>query len=101
MHKPLNHSMTQRTRRRRVEEKRLTLAQWADQERVSVVALLGYLLHVEARKVTTEDNFRDCYNHLWDRSRPTIVEMERTIRRKEPKVISFNCAIIFFHNFSK
>ena len=47
VHKPLNHSMTQRTRRRRVEEKRLTLAQWADQERVSVVALLGYLLHVE------------------------------------------------------
>ena len=24
------------------------------------------------------------------------MEMERTIRRKEPKVISFNCAIIFF-----
>ena len=49
-----------------------------------------------ARKVTTEDNFLDCYNHLWDRSRPTIVEMERTIKRKEPKVISFNSAILLF-----
>ena len=47
VHKPLNHSMTQRTRRRRVEEKRAIFAQWAEQEKVSVVALLGYLLHVE------------------------------------------------------
>ena len=48
-----------------------------------------------ARKVTTEDNFRDCYNHLWDRSRPTIVEMDRIIKRKDPKVISFNSASRF------
>ena len=40
-----------------------------------------------ARKVTTEDNFRDCFNHLWDRSRPTIVEMEQHIKRKASKVI--------------
>ena len=40
-----------------------------------------------ARKVTTEDTFRDCYNHLWDRSRPTIVEMERNIKRRVNKVI--------------
>ena len=45
--KPLNQSMTQKTRRRRVEEKRLTLAEWAKQEKVSVEELLGYLLHVE------------------------------------------------------
>ena len=52
-----------------------------------------------ARKVTTEDNFRDCYNHLWDRSRPTIVEMDRIIKRKDPKVISFNSAVLFFWAF--
>ena len=40
-----------------------------------------------ARKVTNEDAFRDCYNHLWDRSRPTIVEMERNIKRRANKVI--------------
>ena len=45
--KPLNQSMTQKTRRRRVEEKRSTLAEWAKQEKVSVEELLGYLLHVE------------------------------------------------------
>ena len=39
--------MTQKTRRRRVEEKRLTLAEWAEQEHVSVEELLGYLVHVE------------------------------------------------------
>ena len=49
-----------------------------------------------ARKVTTEDNYRDCYNHLWDRSLPTIVEMERIIKRRHPKVISFNSTILFF-----
>ena len=53
-----------------------------------------------ARKVTTEDNFRDCYNHLWDRSRPTIVEMDRIIKRKDPKVISFNSAVLFFLGIS-
>ena len=45
--KPLNQAMTQKTRRRRVEEKRLILAEWAEQEKVSVVELLGYLVHVE------------------------------------------------------
>ena len=40
-----------------------------------------------ARKTSTLSNFVDTYNHLWDRSRPTIVEMEREIKRKQPKVI--------------
>ena len=40
-----------------------------------------------ARKTSTEDNMRDCYNHLWDRSRPTIVSMEREIQPKKAKVI--------------
>ena len=29
----------------------------------------------------------DTFNHLWDRSRPTIVEMERDIKKKQEKVI--------------
>ena len=41
-----------------------------------------------ARKNSTLSNFMDCYNHMWDRSRPTIVEMEREIRSKKPKVLS-------------
>ena len=40
-----------------------------------------------ARKTSTLSNFVDTYNHLWDRSRPTIVEMEREIKRKQPKVM--------------
>ena len=27
------------------------------------------------------------YNHLWDRSRPTIVEMERKIQRRPVKLV--------------
>ena len=40
-----------------------------------------------ARKDSTENNFRDCYNHLWDRSRPTIVAMEREIKQKKAKIL--------------
>ena len=40
-----------------------------------------------ARKDSTENNFRDCYNHLWDRSRPTIVAMEREIKHKKAKIL--------------
>ena len=40
-----------------------------------------------ARKDTTMHNFMDTFNHLWDRSRPTIVEMARIIRRKTPKLM--------------
>ena len=40
-----------------------------------------------ARKDSTLHNFTDTYHHLWDRSRPTIVEMERVIKKKKPKVI--------------
>ena len=29
---------------------------------------------------------QDTYNHLWDRSRPTIVEMERKKKSKKEKV---------------
>ena len=40
-----------------------------------------------ARKDSTIHNFTDVYNHLWDRSRPTIVEMERKIQRRPTKVM--------------
>ena len=40
-----------------------------------------------ARKDSTLNNFTDTFNHMWDRSRPTIVEMEREIRRRAPRVI--------------
>ena len=40
-----------------------------------------------ARKDSTENNFKDTFNHLWDRSRPKIVEMEREIKRKNPQVM--------------
>ena len=39
-----------------------------------------------SRKVCTENNFLDTFNHLWDRSRPTIVEMERLIPRRKQKI---------------
>ena len=32
------------------------------------------------------NNFTDTFNHLWDRSRPTIVEMAREIRRRTPRL---------------
>ena len=40
-----------------------------------------------ARKTSTLANFMDCYNHMWDRSRPTIVEMERQIKSKKQKIL--------------
>ena len=39
-----------------------------------------------ARKDSTLHNFTDTYNHLWDRSRPVIVEMERKIKRRPAKL---------------
>ena len=40
-----------------------------------------------ARKDSTLNNFTDTYNHLWDRSRPVIVEMERKIKRRPAEVV--------------
>ena len=40
-----------------------------------------------SRKDSTENNFLDTFNHLWDRSRPTIFEMERKIKKKKEKLI--------------
>ena len=39
-----------------------------------------------ARKDCTLNNFTDTFNHLWDRSRPTIVEMARQINRRAPRL---------------
>ena len=40
-----------------------------------------------ARKDTTMHNFMDTFNHLWDRSSPTIVEIASLFRRKTPKLM--------------
>ena len=45
--KPLDMDLSGKTRRRRVAEKREVLKQWAEEERVTVSQLLGYLLYVE------------------------------------------------------
>ena len=29
----------------------------------------------------------DTFNHMWDRSRPKIVDMERKINRRSPKLV--------------
>ena len=42
---------------------------------------------IGARKDSTENNFTNCFNHLWDRLRTTIVEMERVIKRRKPKIL--------------
>ena len=39
-----------------------------------------------ARKDSTVHNFMDTFNHMWDRSRPKIVNMERKINRRSPKL---------------
>ena len=31
--------------------------------------------------------FKDTFNHLWDHSRPVIVEMEREIKRRRPQIM--------------
>ena len=41
--KPLNEDMTQRSRRRRVAEKRETLKKWSEEEGTTITELLGYL----------------------------------------------------------
>ena len=45
--KPLNHRMTQFSRRRRVSEKRQILAGWAEEEGVNVSQLCGYFQYLE------------------------------------------------------
>ena len=45
--KPLNQSMAQFSRRRRVSEKRERLAEWAQEEGVTVTQLCGYFQYLE------------------------------------------------------
>ena len=40
-----------------------------------------------ARKDSTVHNFMDTFNHMWDRSRPKIVDMERKIKQRSPKLV--------------
>ena len=56
---------------------------------VGLEALNKFILRMRsrgARKDSTLNNFTDTYNHLWDRSRPIIVEMERVIKRRPAKL---------------
>ena len=39
-----------------------------------------------SRKDSTENNFLNIFNHFWDRSRPTIFEMERRIKKRKEKL---------------
>ena len=41
----------------------------------------------EVERKDTLSNFTDTFNHLWDRSWPTIVEMKRKIKKKKPKLV--------------
>ena len=45
--KPIDQDMDPKTRQRRVADKRKTFSQWAEEEGVTVVKLLGYLLYLE------------------------------------------------------
>ena len=40
-----------------------------------------------ARKDNTVNNFTDLYQHLWDRSKPTIIEIERKIQVRPAKLL--------------
>ena len=40
-----------------------------------------------SRKDSTMNDFSDTFNHLWDRYRPTIVEMEMMITKKKQKIL--------------
>ena len=34
-----------------------------------------------------KDNTENTYNHLWDHSKPKIVEMERVIKKRKPQIL--------------
>ena len=40
-----------------------------------------------ARKISTEQNMKDSFNHIQDCSRPTIVAMERVIKRLPTEIL--------------
>ena len=63
---------------------------WGDESEEGLEALNKQIRRMRehgSRKDSTENNFLDTFNHLWDRSRPTILEMERKIKRKKQKLI--------------
>jgi hypothetical protein len=46
---------------------------------------IRYLRVHGARKITTEENFQDTWNHLWCRSSPLITELDREKKKKKIK----------------
>ena len=43
--------------------------------------------HHGSMKNITEVHFEDTFNHLWDRSRPTIVELEQSIKKRNALLV--------------
>ncbi len=43
-----------------------------------------------SRKTSTEDNFKDTWNHLWRRSSPMVIELNREKKRRAAKVVVHN-----------
>ena len=80
--KPLNHNMTQFSRRRRVAEKRQMFAAWAEEEGVTVTELLGYLLHLdnwnEGDRVTASAGWRLFTGEKLLPTKPTVSLEEAT-----------------------
>ena len=61
-----------------------------DKSEEGLEALNKYIRSIRqsgARKDSTLNNFADTFNHLWDRSRPTIVELAREVKRRTPKLL--------------
>ena len=70
-----------------VAEQRVCLVDMSEEGLEALNKIIRSRREHGARKNSTLSNFMDCYNHMWDRSRPTIVEMEREIRSKKPKIL--------------
>ena len=68
---PLDSALAQRSRRRRVDEKRAAFSQWAEEEGVSESALLGFLLE-KLRTLTQEVNMRIVKTFPWAAISPSV-----------------------------
>ena len=43
-----------------------------------------------SRKTSTEENFTDTWNHLWRRSSPMVMELDREKKKRAAKVVVHN-----------
>ena len=61
-----------------------------DRSEEGLEALNKYIRSIRqsgARKDLTLNNFTDTFNHLWDRSHPSIVELTRDVKKRAQKFI--------------